>query len=653
MNTFVTPKRLTLLVIDDDEDDYILLEDIIHDVFEESQLHWAAGEKEGLALLKSLNPDICLLDINLGSTNGLELLKTAKREGYTNPIIIMTGQDDQQTDAEAQASGAADFLVKGKISANQITRAISYALTRKEAMDERLERVRAQAESRAKSRFLATLSHEMRSPLTSILGYTELIIEQNMCQQAANEIATIHRNSTYLLNLMNDVLDLSKIESGVIQLTTKTVDFEKFLRGVFNSLKIAADKKGITLHFQNSTALPDKIICDATRLRQIFINIINNAIKYTHKGNIDVEISGLEEGGKFRLGVSVKDTGIGIPPDKLQTIFEPFAQITEDNNVTEGVGLGLTISKELIQSMQGTLKVDSKLGEGSIFNFDVLVSALTDSEYRHFDFQESDELEINPPATQTGDFSGITLLIVDDLPDVRNLLTEFSELLSIPYYTANNGEEAVAALQRNPAINAIFMDIQMPVCDGYEAIRRIRDGYPDIFACGMSAASAEKFTAKVIASGFNGFLSKPFTLEKIKSLLLINKSKILKPSKKSLPRVLLIDDNEDALKVMQSLLEFHHCEVVTATTGSASKLLVNELKSNQLTLDLILLDIGLPDSNPEELAGLFQQLYAETAVVIVSGQEAPNSLLSQPNVKGALMKPLNIEKIKKLLSDYI
>lgn len=662
----------SVLVIDDDEDDFIIIQDLIADIFSNYSLKWEPNPEIGIERLCNEQPDVCLLDINLGLQSGLQLLKEAKARGYNNPIIMLTGRDDIEADREASRSGAADFLVKKDLNASRIWRSIRYALASREATNERIERVRAQAESKAKSRFLANLSHEIRSPLTSILGYSELLLQKEYNDETGEKIAIIHRNGIHLLNLINDVLDLSKIEARKIDLSNSPINLERFLTSVYKSLKVTAESKKLLLDFKFDNVLPVIIKSDVTRLRQILINIINNAIKYTEEGSVTVSVGYERHAEAHHLTFSVKDTGIGIDEQKLKDIFEPFSQITPDGKTPEGAGLGLTISRELIYSMGGSLEVKSRLREGTTVDYFVKVELEPDVQFKNFNIIKIDGLALVEKNDITaGLLDKVKLLVVDDIDDVRAVIADYAQHMNIPCRFAKDGKEAIDILKSEPGFNAIFMDIQMPVMDGISAAGIIRKMHPDIYMCALTASSTNEQRQQAFAAGFDDFLSKPVSMVTFYRTLALHfgreenpvvqadtpveepKEQVEKISMQNArPALLLIDDNIDVLPVTASLLEHCGWSVTTAETCARALEHLQKDKSENAAFQLILMDLQMPDCTTTELLNGITGLASDVPIVILSGSEPDSNVFRFSQVKDYLLKPVTLADLKQKLAQF-
>ena len=409
-------KVTRLLLVEDDEDDYILTCDYLEQLGSHTfDVEWLSCPEQAIGVLSENKHDICLLDYRLGASDGLEVLKRAVANGFRGPIIMLTGQSDEMLDSAALDAGAVDYLVKSEMSSGRFARAIRYALARREVEDERVERLKAEAENRSKDRFLAHLSHELRTPLSSILGYTELLMQSEKNQHAQNELGVIYRNGKHLLSLLNDVLDLSKIAADKLELNCSDVNLDSLMADVYTLMRVSAIDKGLSLRFESQQALPLIINSDATRLRQILINIINNAIKFTNHGEIVVRAWTAWVNEREMLFFSIKDTGLGIAPEKQAIIFKPFEQIADvESRDVGGAGLGLAICSELLTRMQGSISLESTQGVGSEFTLSIYPGNIRDVERQRLRFDSNPDYQQKLTTLTTHG----RVLVVDDLKDL-------------------------------------------------------------------------------------------------------------------------------------------------------------------------------------------------------------------------------------------
>jgi len=356
----------------------------------------------------------------------------------------------------------------------------------------------AEAANRAKSEFLANMSHELRTPLNGILGYTQIFKKyKNLTEQQKNGIGIIHQCGEHLLTLINDILDLSKIEARKMELYPNAFHFPEFLNGIFEICRIRAEQKRLSLIYTTLSPLPKIIQADEKRLRQVLINLLSNAIKFTEKGSITFRV-GYQEG---KLRFQVEDTGVGIAPEQLEEIFLPFQQVGDNSQKTEGTGLGLAISRQLVRMMGGELKVKSTLGKGSVFWLDLDLPEVS----HPLDIANVDERNIIG-------FVGCKrkVLVVDDKWENRCVLVNLLEPLGFEVVEATNGLEGLnKAHEFKPDV--IFMDLVMNVMDGFEATRRLRTlpELKDVVVIAISASVFDFDRQQSREVGCDDFLPKP------------------------------------------------------------------------------------------------------------------------------------------------
>ncbi|MFM7192913.1 MAG: ATP-binding protein, partial [Microcystaceae cyanobacterium] len=327
----------------------------------------------------------------------------------------------------------------------------------------------AETANRAKSTFLANMSHELRTPLNAILGFTQLMErDPSLLPQHRNFIDIINRSGNHLLNLINDVLEMSKIEAGKVVLIEESFNFQQLLKTLYDMLHIRAVNKGIKLVFDLDPSLPIYLQTDESKLRQVLINLLGNAIKFTATGQVTLraKVTTLQTSA-IELAFAVEDTGPGIPPEEVTTLFNPFVQAQSSTQKKEGTGLGLAISRQFVQLMGGEIQVSSEWGKGSCFSFTIQAQAVNPF-----------PPEMTPELNQT--VLGILnpqqeyrILVVDDQEDNRQLLQYLLTPLGFAVRSAVEGQGAIAQWESWQP-HCILMDMQMPGMDGYEATRQIR-----------------------------------------------------------------------------------------------------------------------------------------------------------------------------------
>ncbi|KAB8316429.1 AAA family ATPase [Tolypothrix campylonemoides VB511288] len=356
----------------------------------------------------------------------------------------------------------------------------------------------ANAANRAKSEFLANMSHELRTPLNGILGYTQIFKkDKTLTAHQKNGIDIIHQCGEHLLTLINDILDLSKIEARKMELYPKEFHFPQFLETIAEICRIHAEQKGIPLIYKAVSPLPKVIRADEKRLRQVLMNLLSNAVKFTQQGSITLKVGYQKE----KLRFQVEDTGIGIAPEQLEEIFLPFKQVGEDSRKIEGTGLGLAISRQLVGMMGGELKVKSTLGKGSVFWFDLNVPEV---------LQQSDTTNLDELNIISFVGSKRKVLVVDDKAANRSVLVNLLQPLGFEVVEAADGLEGLnKAREFKPDV--ILMDLVMSGIDGFEATRRLRmlPDFKDVIVIAVSASVFELDRQQSREVGCNDFLTKP------------------------------------------------------------------------------------------------------------------------------------------------
>ncbi|GAB5386819.1 MAG: hypothetical protein Alis3KO_39420 [Aliiglaciecola sp.] len=648
----MSEKTARVLLVEDDEDDYILTSDYLHQLTSYTfKVDWVTTPTEALEHLKHNVHDICLLDYQLGAYNGLTVLEKASEQGSLIPIIMLTGQSDEQLDQLALSAGAVDYIVKSDISTSRFDRAIRYALARKEIENERFERVKAETRNRSKDRFLAHLSHELRTPLTSILGYTEVLLSSEKGALAQTELNVILNNGQHLLGLLNNVLDLSKIAVGKLDFNITKVKLNSLLAEIFSLMHVHADNKGLQLKVESAEALPEWVFVDATKLRQILINLVYNAIKFTDKGIISINVSTNFDNGKEMLSFDVTDTGQGIPADMLDNIFKPFEQVEDIvSRKEEGAGLGLAICSELVKRMGGDICVESKLNCGSRFSFYVDPGDLKKQQRSMLDLnQQLDSKDSNGLASLTG-----RVLVVDDIEDIRTLIGHFCLSFGLQVEYAENGLEAIErqklAHMENQPFDVILMDIHMPKLDGRKAIVELRNlGFSNpIFA--ITAATMKGVKEELKNIGFSDVIDKPIDRNILYAKLATQLNTPAKINSKAespnqLRRILLVEDDNDAAEVTKLLMESLGVEVKIA--ASAQQCI--EILKEDSHWHKILLDFHLPDQNGLLLSRDIKEEFPDMEIILISGAEMDQTALDKSGISRSIMKPVNLAILKSLV----
>ena len=422
----------------------------------------------------------------------------------------------------------------------------------------------ADAANKAKSEFLANMSHELRTPLNGILGYVQILQrDRNLTPKQIEGINVIKQCSQHLLNLIADILDLSKIEAKKMELIDSDFHFPNFLQGVVEICTVRSEQKGITFTYLPSSNLPIGVMADDKRLRQVLLNLLGNAIKFTEHGGVTFRVEAIASDITYstlsdrqvhtihRIRFQIEDTGIGISQNLLKKIFSPFEQVGHSKSKAEGTGLGLAISQKIAEMMESSIRVTSELGKGSTFALDLDLNAAK---------QDLDLLQTSGKPTQRK-IMGIsggsqTILLVDDKWENRMVLVKLLEEIGFTIIEANNGQEALD-ITATVKPNLIITDLVMPVMDGFEMIRQFRRSldFRDVVIIVTSASAFSKDENQSLEMGGNDFLPKPINfdslLTKIQKYLNINwiYEEVKLPQSFGFPEIKLVNENSSSEKI--------------------------------------------------------------------------------------------------------
>ncbi len=559
-----------VLLVDDKPENLFALERILEDL--DCRLFKATSGQEALRLVKDYDFALVLLDVQMPDMDGFEtavLMRGTSRARHI-PIIFVTAINcEQQYVFQGYETGAVDYLFKpiepgilrskAKVFIElcqknallkQRAKDLENEVNRREQIEKQLRRAveAANAANRAKSKFLSNMSHELRTPLNAIIGFAQIMRHRpHLKVEELEELSIISRSGEHLLTLINDVLDFSKIEAGHTTLNKKNIDLHCLLDDVINIFRLKAKKKQLQLMFEYASKFPQYVRTDAVKLRQVLINLLNNAIKFTEEGGVSVRVKGerLKVNGEglrvngekqeektfypppltFHLLFEIEDTGPGIAPEEIAKLFDAFVQTESGRQAQEGTGLGLTISKKFVQLMGGDITVKSEVGRGTTFKFDIQCE-VADSIDNHQSTIINRVVALEPGQPR------YRILIVDDKPDNRKVLLKYLNPLGFELREAQNGQDAVNIWQEwQPHL--IWMDLRMPECDGYEATKRIRNEElrikngaappkhqtPNTRIIVLNASSYEEERSVALSKGCDDFLRKPFRAAEIFDLL--------------------------------------------------------------------------------------------------------------------------------------
>ncbi len=403
-----------------------------------------------------------------------------------------------------------------------IARAIEEQESRLRGDQQRIEMEKACAvteeANRAKSEFLANMSHEIRTPLNAVLGFTELLRKgADGGDDAVRQeyLKTIHQSGMHLLDLINDILDLSKIEAGQMTIEKISCDPHEIVAGIVSLQRGKAEEKRLTLRCEWPDGVPASIISDPVRLKQLLLNLTGNAVKFTESGGVRIVTRLISTEGLSQLAFDVIDTGVGIPPDRIENIFDAFVQA--DNSVTRefgGTGLGLPISRQIARSLGGDLIAQSEFGKGSTFTATIDTGPMNNVKILEHAIADGGPSVSKESAPEAIRLPGVKVLLVEDGETNRKVIAVALDMAGAEVATAENGEIGVAKAL-DGAFDLILMDMQMPVLDGYQAARKLRGLGLDLPIIALTAHAMSTDEQKCLDAGCSGYITKPINLDRL------------------------------------------------------------------------------------------------------------------------------------------
>ena len=370
-----------------------------------------------------------------------------------------------------------------------------------------------------KSEFLANMSHEIRTPMSAILGFSELLSEEGVLDQKQNEyVHMILNNGKLLLQLINDILDFSKIEAGKLSVEIIEFSFSEFLEDVFSTIHPLAVAKNLHFEILQCSELPARVRTDPTRVRQCLVNLVGNAIKFTEAGHVFINLYLEREKDTDYIRFDVEDTGIGIPEDKQEIIFDTFTQV--DGSHTRrfgGTGLGLSITRRLIQLLGGRINLRSTVGKGTVFSMRIPAGVNVDEQPTINRYQEAETAVARAPAEEPDQLSG-RVLVVEDAKANQALIRLLLQKEGLDVEVVENGKQAVEAVTQS-SFDLVLMDMQMPVMNGYDATQAIREKGLTLPIVALTAHAMKGDEQRCLDTGCDGYLSKPINRKALLRML--------------------------------------------------------------------------------------------------------------------------------------
>lgn len=569
-------KKIKILHLEDSLNDSELIHSIINREGIEHEYFLVDTEKDFKNILETQKIDIILSDYSLPDYSGNEALIVAKEKYPTMPFIFISGKMGEDNAINAMVNGATDYVLKDRLErlvpaiiralheqeleldrdkAEQDLRekneqieaqnkkyieinkelafqvevnekhaaelilankelACQYQEKENQAAELLLAKEHAEESDRLKSAFLANMSHEIRTPMNGILGFADLLKEPNLTGEMQQEyIKIIEKSGRRMLNIINDIVDISKIESGLMEVDIRESNINEQIEYIYTFFSPEVENKGMQLSFKNALPLKESIIyTDREKIFAILTNLVKNAIKFTRNGFIEFGYVLKKENDPKMLEFFVKDTGMGIPKERQNAIFERFIQADiSDKMALQGAGLGLSITKAYVEKLGGEIWVESEVGKGSVFYFTIPYHAEPEAEIEIIKEIPIEQIEES--------VENLKILIAEDDETSEMLISILVHMFSKEVLKARNGVEAVEICRENPDIDLILMDLQMPEMNGYEATRQIRKFNKEVVIIAQTAFALTWDRKKAIAAGCNDSISKPILKEQLLTLI--------------------------------------------------------------------------------------------------------------------------------------
>jgi len=640
-----------IIVVDDNIENLTAIKNTLKDMYE---VYPSLSALKMFDLLEHIMPDLILLDVEMPEMNGYEAAKKLKANNKFNdiPIIFLTSRDDAKSEMEGLNIGAVDYIRKPFV-APLLLRRIKTHLSLIEHQHE------LQKASQAKGEFLSHMSHEIRTPLNAIIGMINIAVNTEDIEKIKYCLQRAGSASKHLLNIINDILDMSKIEAHKFELSYNEFNFEKMLMDIINVTNVRAEEKNLNFAVILNTNVPSLIIGDELRFSQVIMNLLNNAIKFTpENGKVVLRVEKIDEvDDEITLKTEIADSGIGMTEEQQKKLFTSYIQA--DSSITKnfgGTGLGLVISKQIVELMNGEIWIESKPNKGSKFMFTSKVK----KGIGKLDLQLSAKINRDE----------LRILAVDDSEETRMYFAHVMEAFHLPCDIASSGQEALEKMEKaDRQYNLFFVDWQMPDMDGIELTRKIKEKTGDkSFVIMLSMADWKSIEKEAIAAGVKQFIPKPI----FPSVLInvINECIEIKPKEAGgKPEgsseqgynfndysILVAEDVEINREILSTILEETGISIDFAQNGTNA---VSMFQMHPDKYKLILMDVNMPEMDGYEATQAIRALEIpqakEISIVAMTANVFREDIEKclQAGMNDHIGKPIAPEALHEKLNKYL
>ena len=663
-----------ILVVDDIPANIVAMKKLLKD--SGAEIVEATNGNDALALSIKHEFALILLDVQMPEMSGYEVaeyLRGAEKTKHTPIIFVTANMLDEMNVLKGYDVGAVDYIAK-PINKEVLHGKVNVFLDLYNQNQELRDlRVAADHSSRMKSEFLATMSHEIRTPLNAIIGMTELLLDHDTTAEQNRKLNTVLYSSETLLQLINDILDFSKIESDEMSLESISFDLHALAKEVTDVLAIKAYDKRIEFILQFGEGLPRHVFGDPVRIKQIIYNIAGNAIKFTEKGHVGIDVDARRgDGDELLLTIQIEDTGIGIPKEKHEGVFERFTQA--DGSTTRkygGTGLGLAICRRLVDMMNGTIALQSEPGKGSKF-----VVA--------FPMQE-DTVKNTATLAPADLLEGLKLLVVDDSPAIRTYLCKLLSAVGVDVHAVGTASQAMDELhngiQGDRPFHIVLVDFMMPDVDGLDFGKMVKNSQTvrDTLLVMLTAYPRKGLDQELKESGFSGFAAKPLGAEQLLKLLIRVREEYKKGGKAEIVtqnlieaedlhimpernsaefqgiKTLLVEDNRVNRAMAEQMLQDLGCEVAIAEDGAMA---VERIQGQ--TFDLVFMDCQMPNLDGYEATRIIKEDMEKGSVGLcpiiaftANALKGDREKCFAAGMNDYMTKPVRQDEIKQMLAKWL